>query len=64
MGDYRELRIVVTIASEEDNLMTDESKNDIIVGTLTIDYPESKPPHQLLSKIKEKIREIEDSSVP
>jgi len=64
MGDYRGLRIVVTITSEEDNLILEESKNDIIVGTLTIDYPERNPPHQLLSEIKEKIKEIENSSVP
>lgn len=64
MGDYRELRVVVTIISEEDNLVTEENKGNITAGILTIHYPETMSPLQLMSEIKQKIEEIEESSYP
>ena len=64
MGNYRELRVVITIISEEDNLMTEEKRGDTAAGSLTIQYPETITPIQLMSEINQKIEEIVESSLP
>ena len=64
MGDYRELRVVITIIAEEDNLLAEEKKGTMIAGTRTLYYPETATPLQLMCEIKQKIEEIEESSLP